>query len=218
MNNAERAGTSVLFLTDRGRERIVVLDSHQYRVRDKQSMEEMSQQVMSQLQAGLQNLPPEQRVRVEQMMKGGVGPGGQAAGSRIRITYTAKGSGSVNGFACTKYEGTRGAAKVVELCAAKPSDFHFNAADFEVFQKMREFGASLGTGLAGGVGVSPFAATRVSELMEPGFDSFPVQHTWYGDGLATTKMEVKSIERANFSEADFSLGSAKKVDLIPGRR
>jgi hypothetical protein len=27
-------------------------------------------------------------------------------------------------------------------------------------------------------------------------------------------MEVKSLERANFSEADFSLGGARKVDLI----
>jgi hypothetical protein len=83
-----------------------------------------------------------------------------------------------------------------------------------VFEKMRDFTSSLMSGLAN----SPFANNRFSDLIQPGYDGFPVQQTMFSGGEATTKMEVKSIERASFSDADFSLGSAKKVDLMPGRR
>jgi hypothetical protein len=211
--------SSVLFLTDGGRERMVILDPsrNEYREMDKQSMEQVSQQLqgaMAQMQAQLQNLPPEQRARIEQMMKGRMGQAGQAAAPAARTTYTAKGSGSVNGFACTKYEGTRGGEKVAELCAAKPADLHLSPADFQVFEKMREFGASLMSGLAN----SPLANNRIADLAQPGYEGFPIQQTTYSGGQATTKMELKSLERTSFSDADFSLGNAKKVDLMPGRR
>jgi len=216
INTGEGSRSSVLFLTDGGRERMVMLDParNEYREMDRQSMEQVSQQLqgaMAQMQSQLQNLPPEQRARIEQMMKGRMG---QAAAAPVRTTYTAKGSGSVNGFACTKYEGMRGAEKVAEVCAAKPADVHFAPADFQVFEKMREFGGSLMNGLAN----SPLANNRLADLAQPGYDGFPIQQTTYSGGQATTKMELKSLDRANFSDADFSLGSAKKVDLMPGRR
>jgi hypothetical protein len=208
---------SMLFLTDGGRERMVILDParNEYREMDRQSMEQVSQQLqgaMAQLQSQLQNLPPEQRARLEQMMKGRMGQAGQSAAPRT--TYTAKGSGSVNGFACTKYEGMRGAEKVADLCAAKPADVHFNASDFQVIEKMREFGANMLTTLTN----SPLANSRVADLMQPGYEGLPVQQTNYSGGEAASKWEVKNIERVSFSDADFSLGNAKKVDLIPGRR
>lgn len=214
---ANERNRSMLFLTDGGRERMVILDParNEYRDMDRQSMEQVSQQLqgaLGQLQSQLQNLPPEQRARLEQMMKGRMGQAGQGAASGT--TYTAKGSGSVNGFVCTKYEGMRGAEKVTDLCAAKPADVHFNASDFQVIEKMREFGANMLTTLAN----SPLANSRVSDLMQPGYEGLPVQQTSYSGGQAISKWEVKSIERVSFSDSDFSLGSAKKVDLIPGKR
>jgi len=141
---------------------------------------------------------------------------GQAAGQAAapRTIYTAKGGGSVNGFPCTKYEGMRGAEKVADLCAAKPADVRFNASDFQVIEKMREFGSNMLSALAN----SPLGNSRVADLMQPGYDGLPVQQTNYSGGQAISKWEVKSIERVSFSDADFSLGNAKKVDLIPGRR
>jgi len=217
--NGDGNQSSVLFLTDGGRERMVMLDAarNEYREMDRQSMEQVSQQLqgaMSQLQSQLQNLPPEQRARMEQMMKGRMGQAGQAGAAAVRTTYAAKGSGSVNGFACTKYEGTRGAEKVADVCAAKPADVRFNPADFQVFEKMRDFAGSLTSGLAN----SPFASNRIADLAQPGYEGFPIQQTTYSSGQAVNKMEVKSIDRAGLSDADFSVGSAKKVDLMPGRR
>jgi hypothetical protein len=214
---ANERNRSMLFLTDGGRERMVVLDMarNEYREMDRQSIEQVSEQlqgVMGQLQSQLQNLPPEQRARLEQMMKGRMGQAGQPAAPRT--TYTAKGSGSVNGFPCTQYEGMRGAEKVADLCAAKPAEVRFNASDFQVIEKMREFGANMLTTLAN----SPLANSRVADLMQPGYEGLPVQQTSYSGGQAINKWEVKSIERVSFSDTDFSLGNAKKVDLIPGRR
>ena len=214
---ANERNRSMLFLTDGGRERMVVLDMarNEYREMDRQSIEQVSEQlqgVMGQLQSQLQNLPPEQRARLEQMMKGRMGQAGQAAAPRT--TYTAKGSGSVNGFPCTQYEGMRGAEKVADLCAAKPAEVRFNASDFQVIEKMREFGANMLTTLAN----SPLANSRVADLMQPGYEGLPVQQTSYSGGQAINKWEVKSIERVSFSDTDFSWGNAKKVDLIPGRR
>lgn len=214
---ANERNRSMLFLTDGGRDRMVVLDTarNEYREMDRQSIEQVSQQlqgVMGQLQSQLQNLPPEQRARLEQMMKGRMGQAGQPAAPLT--TYTAKGSGSVNGFPCTQYEGMRGAEKVADLCAAKPADVRFSASDFQVIEKMREFGANMLTTLAN----SPLANSRVADLMQPGYEGLPVQQTSYSGGQAINKWEVKSIERVSFSDTDFSLGNAKKVDLIPGRR
>jgi hypothetical protein len=215
--NGESQQNSVFFLTDNGRSRMVMLDrgTNEYREMDQQTLNQVSQQLtgaMAQLQTQLQNLPPEQRARIEQMMKGrGPAPGGAAPAPKT--TYTAKGSGSVNGFPCTKYEGTRGAEKVADVCAAKPEDLRFTAADFQVFDQMRQFTSSLTSGLAN----SPFAGAQFTGLADQGFDGFPIQRTSFSGGQATGKTEVKSIDRATFSDSDFSLGNARKVELFPGR-
>jgi hypothetical protein len=215
INNTDGNRSSILFLTDGGRERMVMLDTarNEYREMDRQSIEQVSEQLqgaMAQMQSQLQNLPPEQRARIEQMMKGRMG---QTARAPVRTTYSANGSGTVSGFTCTKYEGIRAGEKVAELCAAKPADVHCSTADFQVFDKMREFSGNLISGLTN----MPLN-NRLVDLVQPGYDGFPIQQTSYSGGQPVTKMEMKSLERVNLSDADFSLGNAKKVDLMPGRR
>src|SRR5512144_778073 len=102
-------GRSILFLTDGGRDRMVILDKtkNTYQEIDEQMMKQMGEQMsgaMAQMQAQLKNMPPEQRAMMEKMMKGKMP---QAAAAAPKTVYTAKGSGSVNGFSCTKYEGMR---------------------------------------------------------------------------------------------------------------
>src|ERR1700687_486537 len=68
------ANTSVMFLTDGGKNRMVMLDkkANEYREMDEQMMNQLGQQMqgaMAQLEAQLKNMPPEQRKMVEQMMK-----------------------------------------------------------------------------------------------------------------------------------------------------
>src|SRR6516165_9664132 len=66
ITDADGKHSSVLFQTDGGRERMVMLDParNEYREMDQQSMQQVSQQLqgaLAQMQAQLQNLPPEQR-------------------------------------------------------------------------------------------------------------------------------------------------------------
>jgi hypothetical protein len=207
--------SSILFLTDGGRDRLVMLDTakNEYTEIDKTMMDRMAQQMsgaMSQMQGMMDKMSPEQRAMMERMMKGKMPT---PAAAPQKTVYASKGGSNVNGFACTKYEGTRGGQKVTEVCAAAPTALRFTPADFQVFDRMREFTASI-TQMAAN---SPFAGAAMdyASFTDPGYNGIPVSQTSYSGGKAVSKTDVKSIQAASFSNADFSLGSAKKRDM-PG--
>ena len=90
------------------------------------------------------------------------------------------------------------------------------ARDLEIFEKMRQFSSNLISSLAN----SPMRASVPKGYgFDSGYEGFPIQKTEFENGQATKRGELKSITRVSFSDADFSLGNAKKVDLpIPGAR
>jgi hypothetical protein len=209
-------GKSVMFLTDGGRNRMVMLDKakNQYQEIDEETMKQMGQQMsaaMAQMQAAMKNMPPDQRAMMEKMMKGKMP---QAAAAAPKTVYTAKGSGSVNGFSCTKYEGDLSGVKESEVCAALPAQIKLTPADLQIFEKMKQFSSSLLSALAN----SPVHISVPSGYgCEEGYEGFPIQKIDFENGQATKRSELKSITRTNFTDADFSLGNAKKVELpIPG--
>ena len=205
--------TSMMFLTDGGRNRMVMLDKskNEYTEIDQQMLNQMAQQMqgaMAQLEQQLKNLPPDQRALVEKMMKGKM----PQPAAPVTTLYTAKGSGAVNGFACTQYEGTRSGQKVAEVCAAQPAQLKYTAADFQVFDKMKEFVSGLQSSFQN----SPFAA-GFTGIGERGLEGFPVQTISFSNGQPSQKNELKSADRATFTDADFSTGNAKKVEMPTGR-
>jgi hypothetical protein len=208
-------GKSVMFLTDGGRNRMVMLDKgkNTYQEIDEQTMQQMAQQMsgaMAQMNAAMKGMTPEQRAMMEKMMKGKMP---QAAAAAPKTVYTAKGSGSVNGFSCTKYEGDLSGVKESEVCAALPAQLKLSTSDMQIFEKMREFSSSLLSSLAN----SPVKISVPTGSFEAGYEGFPIQKTDFTNGQPTRRGELKSITRANFSDADFSLGDAKKVEMpMPG--
>ena len=117
----------------------------------------------------MKNMPPEQRAMMEKMMKGKMP---QAAAATPKTVYTAKGSGSVNGFTCTKYEGDFGGQKESELCAALPAQLKLTPADLQIFEKMRQFSGDLVSALAN----SPMRASVPKGYgFESGYEGFPIQ-------------------------------------------
>jgi hypothetical protein len=207
--------TSVMFLTDGGRNRMVMLDKarNTYQEIDEQTMNQMGQQLsamQAQMQAQMKNMTPEQRAMMEKMMKGKMP---QAAGAAPKRVYTAKGSGSVNGFSCTKYDGVMSGEKETEVCAALPAQLKLTADDLQIFEKMKQFSASLLSAL----GNSPVRINVPAGSLEAGYEGFPIQRVDFDGGQATKRSEIKSLTRTSFTDADFSLGNAKKVELpIPG--
>ena len=204
-------GNSVLFLTDGGNNRMVLLDrrKNEYQEIDEQTMKQLGQQLsgmMALMQERLKALPPEQRAKMEQMMKGRM----PAAAAGPKIAYDAEGSGTVNGFSCTKYDKVEGAEKTAELCVAQPAQINLTAADLQTFEKMKEFSASLVKSLTG----TPFSG-RAQSLGDFGipFAGIPIQDVHFENGRATRRSNLKSVTRTSFSDADFSLGNAKKMEL-----
>ena len=203
------ASQSMMFLTDGGRNRVVMLDRqrNEYREMDQETIDQLGQQlqgVMSQMEEQMKNLSPQQREMMEKMMKGRL-PQKSTAPS-VKTVYTKKGSGSVNGFSCTQYEGTRDGEKVSEVCAAQSNAVGLSADDFQVFEKMRDFMSGLQDAIAN----MPFAKSLTdADLSEPGFEGFPIQRISFSNGKPTKKDEMVSATKASFTDADFSVGNAK---------
>jgi hypothetical protein len=208
---------SVLFLTDGGRNRLVMLDNDkgEYRELDQQTIDQMSGQVSAaaaQMQAQMKDMTPEQRAMVEQMMKGRGIATAPAASTAARTVFTAKGSGTANGFACTKYDITRGGENVGELCAASPAAMRLSDADFKAYDKMKDLLTSM---LNMSSAILPNSVSMAT-LGQNGYSGFPVQQITIKDGKITDKTDTRSVGRASFSNDDFSLGEAKQVDFLPG--
>src|SRR5581483_10007160 len=96
--------------------------------------------MMAQMQEQMKNMPPEQRARMEAMMRGRGAPG---AGAAPKTTYKKIGSDTVGKWKCDKYEGYQGDKKVSELCTVEPSVLGFTAADFQVTKELAQFFGSM---------------------------------------------------------------------------
>src|SRR5262249_15627947 len=97
---------------------------------DVDRMSAQMQSAMAQLQQQMQNMPPEQRARMEAMMQSaGRGIAGMASAQRPEY-HKAGGTEKVGRWTCEKYQGMRNGAKVSEMCTVDPSASGFTAADF----------------------------------------------------------------------------------------
>ena len=205
--------SSMIFLTDGGRNRMLVLDKsrNEYMEMDQQTMDQMGsamQGIAAQMEAAMKGMPPEQRAMMEQMMKGKMPPGAGAAPARA--SYQSKGKGKANGFNCTNFEGTRAGQKIAEVCAADASELKLAASDFEVFRKMQEFMSGMMQALAS----LPMAQANNNAMVdEAGVTGFPVQRTTFQNGQAVRREELKSVTDASFTDADFSVGNAKRAEM-----
>jgi hypothetical protein len=181
-------------------------------------MDQMGQQfagMTSQMEAAMKNMSPAQRAQMEQLLKGKLG--GAAVPTTAGTTYVAKGGGTVNGFRCTNYDGTREGQKVSEICAAQPGELKIAASDFQVTEKMREFLAGMMKALQG----SPMAGMISDQTFTPsGVSGFPVQTITLRNGQPVQREQVKSVADATFTDADFSTGTAKQAEIpaAPGAR
>jgi len=91
-------------------------DDKSFVVLDEATMSALSaklSEAMKQMEAQLQNLPPEQREQMKQMM----GMGGSS--DYVEPVLKKTGSGEVNGVACQKYDVFKGSEKVREYCVTQ---------------------------------------------------------------------------------------------------
>jgi len=206
------SGDSVIMFLTKGGNRLVMLDkkTNTYREMDEAYLAQIGQ-ASNAAQAKMKGMTPEQQAQMEammaQMMKGKLGAA--VAAQAAPTTYTAKGAGTVNGYACTNYDGVKQGAKVSEICAAQPGAIKLNASDFQVLEKIRQFAASANGNAQGGVGQ---LVPKLS-ITESGINGMPISTTNFDNGKAVSREQLKSVTDSTFSDADFSTGSATKKEM-----
>ncbi|MEQ1580338.1 MAG: hypothetical protein ABL964_07095 [Steroidobacteraceae bacterium] len=201
----------VMFLTAGGN-RMVMIDkaNNEFREMDQASMEAMGKQLsnaLSQVESLLKNLPQAQREQVEGLLKGKTASGAPVVEP---VVFAARGPGTVSGFRCNRYDGTRSGEKILEICASTLSDVKLGAQEFQVLEKMREFTTSM----IKAVKSTPLAGMLENTgITQAGIEGYPVQSITFQNGKAVSREQVKAIVDATFTDADFSTGTARKVDL-----
>jgi hypothetical protein len=164
---------------------------------------------MSQMQEAMKNMPPEQRARVEAMMKGRMG--GAAAAVPARPVYKNVGTDKVGKWTCDKYEGTTNGQKTSELCTVDPKVLGLNTTDFAVTKDFADFfGKLIPSGAA--------QAFRVGSPEDQGFSGVPVRSVYYGAGQPITS-EITDIHHQAFTDATFQppAGFTKTESPFSGR-
>ncbi len=165
--------------------RLVNNERKSYSELTKAEMQKMAQQMNAAMEK-LKDMPPAQRAMMEKMMAGRGMPG--AGPAAAPITYKATGSDKAGQWSCSKYDGMRGADKVVELCAVEPKALGLTPADFEVARQMAEFLKSLMPQMADQISLNGTQA-------EQGFSGYPIRRTTFANGKVTSVHELKEIKR-----------------------
>ena len=169
---------------------------------------------MAQMQEQMKNMPPEQRQMMEQMMRGrgGAGmPGMPAApAAPARPTFKKTGTGKVGQWACTTYEGFRGAEKVAEVCAAD-SGIDLTAADFQVVQQLADQMKSMAPQTADQLAVYGTAESQ-------GFAGFPVRRVTFKNGRPDTTTELTELKREAIPASAFDVPAGFKKQSMGGGR
>jgi len=168
---------------------------------------------MSQMQAQLANLPPEQRQIVEQMMRGRGGLPGANAPQAPKIQYRASGSDKVGQWTCTKYEGYVGQQKTAEVCAVDPKEFGLTAGDFDVAKQLADFMKAM----------IPTASDRMflnGTVQDQGFSGIPVKRTSYSNGAVDSVSEIVQVRHEAIPASTFDppAGFRKEALPTPGAR
>jgi len=165
---------------------------------------------MTQLQEQMKNMPPEQRARMEALMKGrgAAMPGAPAA---TPTEYKKTGTDKVGRWTCDKYEGTKNGEKVSEVCTVAPSALGFTAADFEVTRQLAEFFTSLIPQAAEGLFRIGSATPNPNS-----FSGLPVRVVSFRGGDIQTVSEMTDASRQDFPDTLFQVPAGYQKREFPG--
>jgi hypothetical protein len=90
---------------------------------------------MALMQEQMKNLPPEQRERMEALMRGR----GLAGAAAVKTEYRRNGTDKVGKWTCDKYDGYKKDEKVSEICTVAPATLGLTLADFDITKQAAQF-------------------------------------------------------------------------------
>jgi len=191
---------------------IINYEKKTYSEMTKADVEGMSHQMteaMGRMQEHMKSLPPDQRARMEEMLKGRGMPG-SAPAPAPRLTYRKVGTDVVGRWTCDKYEGYRDSQKVSELCTVDPKVLGFVEADFDVARKLAEFFKQLMPQNADNV-------FSVGKGEDQGFSGVPIRRVFFV-GQRRTVTETTEVSRQSFPPSTFEVPSGFRKQPFGGRQ
>jgi len=160
---------------------------------------------MAQVQEQMKNLPPEQRERMEAMMRGrGLGT------AAVKTEYRRNGTDKVGKWTCDKYDGYKKDEKVSEICTVPVATLGLTAADFEITRLAAQFFQQL----------TPQLGEQLLSIGSPeqGFSGIPVK-TVVTVGQRQITTEVTDVARKTFPDDGYAVPAGyQKQELPVGRR
>ena len=192
---------------------IINYDKKTYTETTQDEVNRMSGQVsdaMAKMQEQMKNLPPEQRARVEAMMAGRGGMAGAAGGGAVKTEDKKQASITSASGVATKYEGSRGGEKTIELWTVAPQTLGFTAADFAVTSDLQAFFGKLAPKNADSL-------FGIGSAADQGFSGVPVRRVTFGPGASTS--ELLDVTRQTIPDSAFAVpdGFQKQASPFGGR-
>ena len=208
--------TDAIYRGDRREMVIVNHGSKSYMVMDEKTMSQLAgrmSQAMSQMEQMMQSMPPEQRARMEEMMKGRGMPMPSQAAAPAEVRSTGE-TATHSGFSTTKYEIYRDGRKIQELWVTPWNNIDGFAEARPVFESMAEFFegmvASLGP-LGGGAAADGQAFRYMRELA-----GFPVVTQNFDEGGApTSRSTLLAVRRETIPAARFQPPADYQQQSLP---
>jgi hypothetical protein len=208
-------GDAKAVIFDANRQVLDIVDNNQksYRELTKADVDRLGEQVsgaMSQMQAQMANLPPEQRARIEAMMKGrGVSPAGTDAAPKPE--YRKVGTDKVGKWTCDEYDVYLGGRKDGDVCTVSASALGLSDSDFAVTKQMQTFFSAL-LKFAPAAQMNQMLTLRT--FTAEGLNGFPIRRR-QPDG---DSQELSDITRGNVPESAFQVPAGfQKQAFMSGR-
>ena len=198
---------TVLFHSDSRRMITLLHDDKTYLEIDQAFVAALSEAV-EQAKETLQNLPAEQRAKLEELMKGG--PGAAMEPLQVRPTGT---YGSFNGYSCEIQDIYRGGKKVRELCVADRDDVPGGHSAGAAIEGMQDLGKQMLSVAKQGLPTplpNPFAYWDQ-------VDGFVVASRRFRDGELHLESSLKSVRLRAIDPAEFEPPAGYKKQTLDSR-
>ncbi len=153
---------------------------------------------MAQMQEQLKALPPDQRAKAEEMMKGQMGGSADGKEPVVEIKNTGE-KQTIAGYTCTHWDVFRDGTKLSEVWAADWSAAHVKKEDFAVLKSMGKFMDDLRK-------ASPVMRRNNDAVIEmTRVDGFPVLVRQYTNGKLTGETALQKVESKSIDASTFEL-------------
>jgi YesN/AraC family two-component response regulator len=190
-------GVKQVVIFDGARQVLTMIDNQNksYTEMTKEDAEKLGAQTsdaMAQMKKQLAGMPPDQRAKIEAMMKGRMdGAGGAAA----RPQFRKAGTETVGKWTCTKYESYEGEVKTSEVCTVEPKTLGLTEADFAFTKQFIEFFKSVVPQMAS-------QAFAIGTVEQQGFSGVPIKRkvSILGGEVMT---EIIDVTRQAFPDSNY---------------